>query len=233
MITTWTCERPTGRTSKELAIQMEVDGEDGGARILIIPALFDEANSLRRQTIMIMRELHERGIASVLPDLPGMNESLAPFSEQTLSQWQADAEQAATSFSATHTLSIRGGALIAPQSLPGWHYAPPTGARLLRNMLRAQVLALREAGEQTTTAELGERGAAEGIELAGWSFGAGLFGELQSAKASDNSVLTIIEQGEIGGAGLWLRAEAGEDAQQASVMAELIANGIKAQGSAV
>lgn len=228
MITTWTCERPNGRTSKELAIQMEVEGDESGARILIIPALFDEANSLRRQSAMIMRGLRERNIPSVLPDFPGMNESIAPFSEQTLSQWQADAEQAAKHFSVTHILAIRGGALIAPRSFTGWLYAPPTGARLMRNMLRAQVLALRESGEQVTTPELGERGAAEGIGLAGWSFGAQLFGELQSAKADTNSNYAIIEQSEIGGAGLWLRAEAGEDKQQAVAIADLLATRIAA-----
>jgi len=151
MITTWTCERPDGRTSTELAIQLEAQAEPISARLLIIPALFDEANSLRRHTVMIMRRLRALGVASVLPDFPGMNESTAPFSEQTLSQWQADAQQAAQSFSATHVLAIRGGALMVPQTLPGWLYAPATGARLMRNMLRGQVLALREAGEQTTT----------------------------------------------------------------------------------
>lgn len=226
MLGEWTCQRPDGRSSKELLLEIAGSDSAANSKLLILPALFDEANKLRRQTVLIMRSLGELGIGSALPDLPGMNESLAPLDEQSLTQWRKDAAQAAEHLGATHILAIRGGALIAPDSLPGWHYAPTSGARLLRNMLRARVLASKEAGSAETTSELGELGAKQGIELAGWRFGPALFGEFQSTEPAENSQQTTIAQSDIGGAALWLRAEADDDAAQAQKLASIIANGM-------
>ncbi len=229
MIGSWTCERPEGRTSKELAVQITPQVEADEPTLLILPALFDEANKLRRYTIEVMRRLSEAGIGSVLPDFPGMNESMAPLSEQGLTQWREDAEQAAQQFGASHVLTIRGSALFAPQTLPAWHYAPAMGPRILRNMLRAQVLALRETGQQLSIDELGERGAAQGIELAGWQFGPQLFSQLQEAEPLANPAHAIIEQSEVGGAGLWLRAEPDDNADQVAALADIIAAKITAR----
>ncbi|MEP2736274.1 MAG: hypothetical protein ABJP34_08235 [Erythrobacter sp.] len=207
---------------------LEIAGTDGSTnpKILILPALFDEANKLRRQTVQIIRSLDEMGIASILPDLPGMNESLAPLDEQSLTQWRADAIQVAEQFGASHVLSIRGGALIAPDTLPGWHYAPIGGARILRGMLRARVLVSKEAGREESTAQLSELGAKEGIELAGWRFGAEMFGELQNAEPAQAAQQSIIAQSDIGGAALWLRAEADDDDAQAKALASIIADSL-------
>src|SRR5690606_40636896 len=89
-------------------------------RILVLPALFDEANKLRHFTVETMRRLDEAGFDSMLPDLPGCNESLAPLEEQTLLMWRDAAGAAANHFAATHALAIRGGALCAPAELPTW-----------------------------------------------------------------------------------------------------------------
>ncbi len=226
MISEWTCARPNGRTSKELALEF-AGGDNAASKILILPALFDEANKLRRQTVMIMRSLREQGIPSVLPDLPGTNESPSPLEEQSLRQWHKDAAEAVKAFGATHILAIRGGALTDPAVLPSWHYAPATGARLLRSMLRARVLSSKEAGREESASALGELGAKEGIELAGWRFGAAMFAELQSAEPKASEQQTVIAQSDIGGAGLWLRAEAAEDLAQAEKLAALIADGLE------
>lgn len=226
MLGEWTCQRPDGRTSKELLLEIAGLNSAANSKLLILPALFDESNKLRRQTVLIMRSLAELGIGSALPDLPGMNESLAPLDEQSLTQWRGDAAQAAEHLGATHVLAIRGGALIAPDTLPSWHYAPTRGARIVRNMLRARVLASKEAGRAETAAELGELGAKQRLELAGWRFGPALFGELQSAEPAENSQQTTIAQSDIGGAALWLRAEADEDATQAQKLASIIAEGM-------
>ncbi len=226
MISQWTCARAKGGTSKELALQFDGGPAFGDHKLLIIPALFDEANKLRRQTMLLMRELNAAGLASALPDFPGMNESLAPLSDQSLSQWRADAVMAAGQLGATHVLAIRGGALIAPVELPGWHYAPASGARLLRNMLRSRILSSKEAGREESTAQLGEIGRKDGIELAGWQFGAAMFGELQDADPVTSGQQTVIAQSDLGGAGLWLRAEAGEDMAQAKSLAALITDAL-------
>jgi hypothetical protein len=57
---------------------------EGPTRLLIVPALFDEGNRMRRLTVEVMRRLAASGIASVLPDLPGLQESTFLWSGPTL-----------------------------------------------------------------------------------------------------------------------------------------------------
>src|SRR6187402_1408447 len=106
-------------------------------RLLVLPTLFDEANKLRHFTVEVMRRLDVAGIDAFLPDLPGCNESLAPLERQTLAGWRQSAEAAAGHFGTTHVLSVRGGALCEPDTLPVVRYAPVTGEALLRGLLRA------------------------------------------------------------------------------------------------
>ena len=49
-------------------------------RVLLIPPLFEEANRMRRTLVLAMRALSaDMGIVpSLLPDLPGQNDSLEP-----------------------------------------------------------------------------------------------------------------------------------------------------------
>lgn len=198
-------------------------------RLLVLPGLFDEANKLRRQTIEIMYRLDRSGIDSFLPDLPGCNESLRPLQEQTLANWRTGASAAAAHFAATHVLSIRGGALIAPAALPGWRYAPTSGAKIVRALLRARTIAAREAGYSETINDLAALARSQGIELAGWHVGPQLFRDLEAAFANADNQQALIEQSDIGGAGLWLRAEPGEDPEQADAIAALVAIGMLGQ----
>lgn len=195
-------------------------------RLLIIPALFDEANKMRRQTVEIMSRLDLSGIDAILPDFAGMNESLEPLSAQTLENWRAAAQIAAEYFHATHVLAIRAGCLLAPSTLPGWRYAPTTGAKVLRNLLRARTISAREAGMVEKIADISVVGRTQGIDLAGWSIGAELFAAFEQSVANGDSRQAIIEQSDLGGAGLWLRAEPGEDAGQADLLAARIAMGM-------
>merc|ERR1711948_127356 len=144
-------------------------------RVLICPAWVDEANKLRRFTVEVMRRLDRAGIDTLLPDLPGCNESLLPPHDQTLGGWRSDMIAAAEALRATHVLALRAGALVAPRGLPGWHYAAQSGPKLLRGMVRAQVIASREAGIADTSEALMERGRAEGLVLGGWDIGPALF----------------------------------------------------------
>ncbi|HTM95656.1 MAG TPA: hypothetical protein VL100_07555 [Croceibacterium sp.] len=194
------------------------------ARLLILPPLFDEANKTRHLLAEVMRRLDGAGIDSFLPDLPGCNESLAPLATQTLAGWRAAAVAVGEHFGATHVLTVRAGALMAPE-LPGWRYAAQAGSSVLRAMLRARVIASREAGTDETSDELLEKGREHGLELAGYHIGAALIGELESAEPSTN--LTDIAQGDVGGSGLWLRAEPGFDAKQADALAAIAAMGLR------
>ena len=193
------------------------------ACVLVCPPLFDEHNKFRRQMVEVMRRLDLAGIDSVLPDLPGCNESVRPLKEQSLSGWRAATQAAAVHFGATHILSLRAGALLAPASLPGWGYVPATGSQMLRSMLRARLLASREAGVMEDKDTLAETARAKGLELGGWHIGPQLFRDLESAAFPDAPGQRVIDQGAVGGGGLWLRAEPDEDPEQADALAAIVA----------
>lgn len=195
-------------------------------RLMVLPALFDEANKLRRQTVEVMRRLDLAGIDSVLPDLPGFNESTAALADQTLDSLRTGAASAAEHFRATHFLTIRAGALLAPTGLPGWIYAPTSGRQVLRGMIRARTIAAKEAGRPETTEAIQQRGRVDGAELAGWRLGAALFRDLEAATVPDLPRAAAIEQAVIGGGALWLRAEPDEDPEQADALAAIVAMGM-------
>ncbi len=209
--------------SDELAL---ASGPETGPRLLVLPAWYDEGNKLRHLTVETMRALERLGVASVLPDLPGCNESPAPLAAQDLSTWRAAAEAAATHFGCTHVLAIRAAATIAPD-LPGWAYAPLAGKSALRALLRAAVIAAKEAGRSETTERLLERGQREGLVLAGYRLSAEMIAALAAAELPTTK-LTTIAQSDLGGPGLWLRAEPEHVPAQAEALAQIIAAGLGA-----
>ena len=191
------------------------------ARVLVIPALFDEGNKLRHFTVEVMRQLDAGGIDAMLPDLPGTNESPVPLAVQSLTGWRAAMTAAARHFAATHVLTVRGGALLDPGTLPGLRYAAVSGATIMRGMVRAQVLSDKEAGKATTSDDLKQRAQAEGATLAGYELGAGMVRDLLVGEPPE-TLATKVDQGELGGPGLWLRAEPAHDASQAERLAALL-----------
>jgi hypothetical protein len=221
---TWNIPAPAGGTWAEE--QVVAFDRQRSIRVLVLPAWFDEANKLRRFTIEVMRRLDRAGIDAMLPDLPGCNESLAPLAEQTLEGWRAGAEAAAKALGATHVLCIRAGALIAPESLPGWHYAAQSGPKLLRGMIRARSIAGRELGISETSEALLAIGRSHGLTLGGWNIGAAMLHALESAEPALGAGQAEITQTMLGGPGLWLRAEPDEDAGQADALAAIIADSI-------
>lgn len=220
MIATWQAPLFEGKTSDELLVSFDRARE---RRILVLPALFDEANKLRRFTVQMMRALDELGIDSFLPDLPGCNESLTALETQSLDDWRTAASAAAEAFGATETVSLRAGALLIAGNLPAWQYAPQTGAKLLRAMIRARIIASREAGRDETQAQLLEEGRENGVTLAGWPISAGMLRQLEAAVPSDADSQFVIAQSQVGGGGLWLRAEPDHDQAQAEALAKIIA----------
>jgi len=194
-------------------------------RVLVLPALFDEANKLRHFTVEVMRLLDAAGIDALLPDLPGCNESLAPLPAQTLAGWQLASEAAARHFGASLVLAVRAGALCTPAGIPEVRYAPVTGASLLRGMLRARILASKEAGIDEEREALLARGRREGLELAGYPLGAAMLRQLETAEPVGAAPATIA-QADLGGPGLWLRAEPDHSADQAAALAALVAQAV-------
>ena len=221
----WPCPGSDGSASEEYALAFDAGRP---LRLLIVPALFDEANRLRRLTVEVMRRLDRAGIDSFLPDLPGCNESTAPLDAQSVESWQDAMAAAAAHFEASHCLGIRGGCLFMPTARPGWHYAPVKGANLLRQMMRARILASREAGREESQDTLLELGRAEGLVLSGHALGAEFISHFESLKPPVRANLQTIDQDMVGGSGLWLRAEPGESREQADALAAILAIGMRA-----
>lgn len=219
MIGTWTAPIGDGRSADEMMVAFD---RGRAVRVLVMPALFEEANKLRRFTVETMRRLDELGVDSFLPDLPGQNESVAPLESQTLESWRMAARNASALKKATHVLTFRAGVLIAPEGLPGWSYAPQSGAKLLRPMIRARIIAAREAGRIENAEALKEIGRESGLELAGWPIGPEMFRELEGSGDTGDVTLQNISQSELGGAGLWLRAEPGEAPEQSEELARIV-----------
>jgi hypothetical protein len=223
VISTWTTTGADGKTADELLVAFD---QARATRVLVCPAWFDEANKLRRFTVEVMRRLDKAGIDSFLPDLPGCNDSLAPLEVQTLAGWKAGMTSAAHLFRATHVLAIRAGALLAPTHIPGWHYAPQSGNKLLRGMVRARTIAAREAGREEKAEALLALGRSEGLVLGGWPLGAGMIRGLADMEPRLAEGQSEIAQSALGGPGLWLRAEPDEDPRQSEALAAIIAGSV-------
>jgi hypothetical protein len=223
MPATWPCPGPSG-IADEYAVLFD---RARAVRLLIVPPLFEEMNRTRRMLVETQRQLDGLGVDSMLPDLPGCNESGQAFSAQSLGSWRDAMTTAARHFSATHVLAVRGGALVFPTNLPGWVLEPQKGGSILRQLLRARVLAAKEAGREESSADLLEQGRNKGLELAGYRLSAALVAGLDAAVPQDEGQ-RVIRQSDLGGSALWLRSEPGEDPAQSAMLARLIAE--EAQG---
>ena len=190
-------------------------GGDSARRILIIPPLFDEMNRMRRVCVSAMRDLAERGVGSVMIDLPGSNESLAKLEHQDLNCWRDAVAACATQLSVTHFVSMRGGTLIDPAlpDLPHWRLAPVKGASLIKTMIRTRIAGEKEAGNTISEAALLVQATSAPIELAGNMLGSAMVEQLAVAEQATLANLTERTLGEdIIGSPLWLRAEPQDDA---------------------
>ena len=216
---TWTCPGPDG-PSQEHALALD---RGRSRRLLIVPALFEEQNRTRRLLVQTLRLLDAAGIDGFLPDLPGCNESLQDFERQSLNAWRLAMLDAARQFGATEVLAVRGGALVLPAHLPGHVLEPVSGASLLRRLLRARIVALREDGEHASIDDLLERGREDGLTLAGYHFNPAMIAGLEGALPAHEGQRTILLAELGGGPALWSRAEPGEDAQQAAALARIVA----------
>jgi hypothetical protein len=212
----WTFEGPDGGPIEETALWL---GESDGARLLVIPALFDEGNRMR---------LAASGIACVLPDLPGLQESRMPLHRASIDLWRSAMAGLALATGARRVLALRGGALVSPDGLAGWHYAPITGTSVLRQMVRARVIAAREAGREEKHDALMAVGRTEGLDLVGYALGPAMIAQMERAEAPQDDI-TLIAQHLVGGSALWLRAEPGDSAEQADALAAIIAMGMNVE----
>lgn len=219
---TYPCPLSAGGAVDEYALGFDRGRKE---RLLVIPALFDEANRMRRFTVEVMRRLDGAGIDCFLPDLPGCNESPQDLGLLEPEDWSTAMHAAARHFGASKVLAIRGGGLILPPAIGGWHYAPVKGASLLKTMLRARVLAAREAGVMESVDGLAAQGLELGLDLAGYPLSGEMLRQLQGLAPTPRAGITVVAHELVGGSPLWLRAEPDEDPVQADALAAVIAMG--------
>lgn len=195
----------------------------GGAAartICIIPPLFDEMNRTRRMMIEAMRALAMRGISSMLPDLPGCNESLAPMARQSITGWRNAVADVTRQHEVTHIAAVRGGCLLDDVAgLPSLRLAPVAGASLLKTMLRTCIAADREAGVNTSMEELRAMGETADLDLAGYALGRLMLKELDAAIPAPGDFISEVQMSDIAGTPLWLRSEPGENADMSAALA--------------
>ena len=120
-------------------------GEIYTCQVVLIEALFEERNFLRRIAMQVGRALQSYDIGCSIPDMPGTGESLIDVADVTLPGWQsavADAARFVEQKSGTlpFMAALRGGALIdhTASAKAWWRFAPASGAELLRPMRQAR-----------------------------------------------------------------------------------------------
>lgn len=206
-----------GQTEQCLAF-----GADYQRQILIVPPLFDEMNRVRRMLVEMMRALNQRGVGSLLIDLPGCNESLVPLETQDLNSWRAAVSSCAQQWGATHIASLRGGALIDDgPSLPHWRLAPAKGSTIVKTLIRMRIAGDKEAGRDTSEAALMDTAARGPLDLGGIRLGPSMIAALANAAPFALPELAERKLGEeIIGSPLWLRAEPQDDATMSASIAE-------------
>ncbi len=198
-------------------------GPETGPVVVVALPLFEEANRVRALAVSVCRALADRGVASVLPDLPGQGESLVPLQECTLSDMQGAFHTVCEVMRATGRLpfcvSIRSGALLAPPAMAPWCLAPQDKADLLRHLRRIQQAGNLHRVPETTG------------PIAGNPISAAFLAELAAPETAPTLVTrTLRLNGDPAEADryveanpLWRRAEPDNDAALAQVLAADIA----------
>ena len=100
---------------------------------------------------------------------------------------------------------------------------------MLRQLLRARILAAREAGvTETQEGLIASWRCARASSSPATGSGAEFIREFQALTPPASPLASEIDQDMLGGGGLWLRAEPDEDRAQADALAAIVAIGIKA-----
>ncbi len=180
--------------------------------LLVLPALFEESNRMRRFTVSVMRYLATKDIGTILPDLPGTGESETAICDIEFADWQ-DAVRA-HSGNVWGSISFRGGALLDGAGNRRWQLAPDTGERLLRDMMRATAI----SGDGSVV-EIERQASKQPTRLAGHLFSPEMYRALRSAKVVSGAHVC-----EVVGPKLWRAAEPAEDAAFALRVADDIVN---------
>jgi hypothetical protein len=200
--------RYTWRGGEEMLLRM---GAGSPVTVLVLPALFEEANRMRRFTVSVMRQLEAREIGSILPNLPGQGESMRSIGDTAFADWHEAI--AAIPDTSLFAVALRGGSLLGGSIPHRFHLAPDTGERLMRDMVRATALS-----EGVPASEVDARARHQPTRLAGNMVSADLYAAMCDAKPVDGATVSQVE-----GPKLWRSAEPGDDPVYAAAVADEIA----------
>ena len=198
-------------------------GPDAGPLVVAVLPLFEEANRTRAFLVEMLRALARRGIGSILPDLPGTDESVVETRDLRLPDLrQAFAALVGSLDAPVYAVTIRSGALIdCDAHLAGrWRLAPQAGDDLLRDLNRIRAASTKPDAEG----------------YAGNCLSEALLADLRDAVPYDPSRTVRLESdprpadARYPGAPLWRRSEPGSDATLAQALAADVAGWIATCG---
>lgn len=215
-----------------------ITGAQHSQTILLIPPLFDEMNRMRRMLIDVMRLLAEREIGSMLPDLPGTNESLFPQELANLAIWrEALAALSAGRKPPLKIASFRAGCLIDDftDGASKWRFSPVRGQSVLRTMMRTRIASDKEAGRSSDMAHITAEARSGSVNLAGNRISSVLFSELEGAVPTPSEQVQTVQlesstraaDAKLPGSALWLRAEPDEDLLLSGAIADNLASWVR------
>ena len=115
-------------------------GPAGAAPLILLLPLFEEHNRTRAFGAAVLRALAARGIAGVLPELPGQGESPVPTEALRLADLRAAVCNLVQATGARASFAIRSGALLDTEAALATRlqFAPQSGAALVRELRRVQ-----------------------------------------------------------------------------------------------
>lgn len=216
-------------------------GPDTGPVMVAAIPLLEEWNRTRAFVVTLLRELALRGVASVLPDLPGHGESLVPLTDMTVLQL-AEALEAVTDRlnregRPTFALGIRSGALLDYCALHHgrWYLSPMTGQDVLRDLHRTWLASERRpAGLRSLDAMM--YGDDDPVTVAGTHLSSDFLSSLTVGKPFDQPGIArrvvrlesdpLPADRRVTGSPLWRRSEPGNDPALAATLADDIAGWI-------
>lgn len=201
-------ESVSWRGGEEMLLRL---GAGSPVTCLVLPALFEEANRMRRFTVSVMHCLADRRIGTILPDLPGTGESLEETRAISLADWRAFVLEMRRI--ASLSIAFRGGSILDSAFPSRWRLAPETGERLLRDMVRATALS---TGLSAT--EIDAQARVVPMRLAGNLIDPDLYRAFHAAAPEGNAFVSQAE-----GPRLWRSAEPGDDPHYAEAVADEIA----------
>lgn len=203
-------------------------GPSAGLLVAIVLPPFEEANRTRALMVNTARRMAAIGIGTVLPDLPGMGESMVPVGAVRLADWREALDAACASAGANAVASVRAAALIdTVADIRHWRLAPQDGPRLLRELVRTRIAGAREDGRDLKSDDVTAAGRTEGVELSGHWLSPKLFADLEGAAVPQHDDVRTVRLGGdaqlcdrlIDAAPPWRRAEPDADLALAGALA--------------